>query len=174
MRAKTIKTTVVAIVASFAILGAGCGSTAHHAAQTGRPSVAQIQAYLNEQLNPHPAPTPSSQLPPNATEVEREIAKGKESARYPIPYINSQTSCIDEGAGKFKCLTTYGGKRFDGNELTNTTCSQSLPLHCIHETTNTNASSEEEEAAGASKISEERQEREKEAPASAGAEEEGH
>jgi hypothetical protein len=141
MRAKTIKTTVVAIVASFAILGAGCGgstATPKHAAPIGKPSVAQIQAYVEGQVDPH---------------LASEVARGLPS---------SQTTCIDEGASRFKCLTKYS--RLFSNRLTNATCSQSLPLHCIRETT---IEGEGESASATSK-------EEAPASASASAEEEGH
>jgi hypothetical protein len=143
MRAKTIKTTVVAIVASSAILGAGCGgstATPKHAAPIGKPSVAQIQAYVNEQLNPHPHLASES------------------ASLYGIN--RSRTTCIDEGAGRFKCLTTNSNTLLN-DELTNATCSQSLPLHCIRETT-TNTEGESGESASATS--------KEEAPASANAE----
>jgi hypothetical protein len=140
MRAKITKTTVVAIVASVAILGAGCGSTPNHggSARIVGPSVAQIQAYLNEKLNPHQKPcnAPTAALPRGATELERAVAKSKEFGCYDIPHIDSQTTCIDEGASRFKCLTTYSGGQQD-NELTNATCTRHTPLSCISETTKT-------------------------------------
>lgn len=143
---------VVAVVAPLPILGAGCGSTTDNggSARTGSPSVAQIQAFVNEKLNPHvKIPTPTAALPPGATDMERALAKAKEFNRYPnlIHHTNSQTTCVDEGQGKFKCLTTYSvGWR--ENQLTNATCSRDTSLSCIIETTKAGASEDENNSAG--------------------------
>lgn len=146
---------VVAVVALFPILGAGCGSTTHNggSTRTGSPSVVQIQAFLNEKLNPHvKIPTPTAALPPGATDVERALAKAKEFNRYPnlIHHTDSQTTCVDEGRGRFKCLTTYSGG-WRENELTNATCSRHTSLACIIETTKAGANEDENSSAGGEK-----------------------
>lgn len=149
-------TVVVAIVALLAILGIGCGSsTTNHggSVRTVSPSVEQIQAFLNEKLNPHvKVPTPTAALSPGATDVERALAKAQEFNRYPnlIHHTDSQTTCVDEGTGRFKCLTTYSGG-WRENELTNATCSLHTSLSCIIETTKAGANENENSSAGGRK-----------------------
>jgi hypothetical protein len=135
MSVKGRRMLVACMLVSIAMLVSSCGDSAKTVgARTVRPSVAQIQALVDEKLNPAPKASPTAALPRGATDLERALAKSKEFNRHPERHIDSQTTGVDESTGRFKCLTTYSGG-VEEKQVTSVTCSQATSLSCITETT---------------------------------------